>query len=126
MEKKSSVGIMIVGIVLIVWPLLYLLKIPMILLHLDRFYPFSILPDIPKPIFVLQKLLYMICGIGILRLVKLARILVVYISLLGILMWVAAILLKTPPVLLNKIIHIVVYAVLCWFLTRLKVKEQFK
>jgi hypothetical protein len=124
--KKKSAGIIIIGIVIIAWPLLYLLKIPIMLLHLDHFYPFSILPNIPKPIFILQKVLYIICGIGILRLVRVARILVICISILGILMWIAAILLKTPPVLLNKIIHIVAYAAFCWFFTRPKVKEQFK
>ena len=126
MEKKKSIGITIIGAVLIVWPSLYLLKIPITLLNLDRFYLLSMLPNIPKPIFIIQKVLYIICGIGILRLAKLARILVVYISLFGIVMWIAAIFLKTPPVLLNKIIHIVVYMSLCWFLSRPKIKEQFK
>ena len=126
MEKKRSVGITIIGSLLIIWPLLYLLKIPMILLNLDRFFLISRLPDIQKPIFVLQKTLYIICGIGILRLAKLARVFVIYISLFGIVMWVADIILKIHPGLLNKIIHIVVYMSFCWILTRPRVKEQFK
>jgi len=126
MQKKGSVGIMIIGIILIVWPLLYLLKIPLKLLNLDQFYLISVLPDIQNPIFVLQKVLYIVCGIGILKLAKLARIFVVYICLLGIVLWAAAIFLQTSTVLLNKIIHILVYAAFCWFLTRPKIKEQFK
>ncbi len=126
MQKKRSAGITIIGSILIVWPLLFLLKIFMVSLNLGHFHLVSMLPDIQKPIFALQKVLYIICGIGILRLVKLARVFVVCISLFGIVMWAAAIILKTSPVLLNKIIHIVAYMAFYWFLTRPKVKEQFK
>jgi hypothetical protein len=126
MEKKRPMGITIIGIVLIVWPSLYLLRIFMTLCNLNSPYFISMLPDIQKPIFVLMKVLYIICGIGILRLARLARILVICISLFGIVMWIAAIILQTPLALLNKLMHIVIYMGLCGYFTRPKVKEQFK
>ncbi|MDD5096868.1 MAG: hypothetical protein PHU59_00045 [Candidatus Omnitrophica bacterium] len=126
MQKKRSNGITLIGIILIVWPLLFLLKVFLVSLNLNHFYLVSILPDIQRPVFALQKVLYIICGIGILRLAKWARVWVLCISGFGIIMWVAAIILKTSPTLPNKIIHILAYLVFCWLLTRAKVKEQFK
>jgi hypothetical protein len=126
MQKKRSKGVTLIGIILIAWPLLFLLKVLLVSANLNHIYFVSILPDIQRPVFALQKVLYIICGLGILRLMKWSRVLVICISGFGIIMWIAAVIFKTPPALLNKLMHILVYLVFCWFFTREKVKEQFK
>jgi hypothetical protein len=126
MEKKRSPGVTISGIVFIIWPIFYLVRIAMASLNLTNCLFFSFLPNISNPIFLLQKLLFILCGIGILRLAKWGRILVLCISSFGIVVWVAAIIVKSPLSLMNKLLHVIIYVFLCWFFTRPKIKEQFK
>ena len=127
MDKKRSPGVTLCGVLFIIWPLFYLVRVFLSSLRLTQFTFFSFLPDIQNPVFFIQKILFIACGIGILRLKKWARILALCISLFGIVVWLLiTIIFRSPLPLANKIVHIVIYVFLGWFFSLPKVKEQFK
>ena len=126
MGKKIPISIAIIATLLIVWPLLYLIRISAPPQMLSKLHLLPVLPDISKPQFLLQKLLFIICGIGLLRLQKWSRILALLISLYGIIIWVMAFITKTNLSLVNKVSHLAIYLFLYWFFLRPKVKGEFK
>ena len=126
MGKKMPIGIAIIGILFIVWPLLYLIRITAPSQALAKLHILPLLPDISKPQFLFQKLLFIICGIGLLGLQKWSRVLALLISLYGIIIWLMAFILKSNLPLANKIAHLVLYLFLCWFFLRPKIRVEFK
>jgi hypothetical protein len=126
MDKKRSIGLTVIGILLIVWPFLYLLRMVFSSSGLSRHSFFYYLPDVSNPVLFFQKLLFIVSGIGILMLKKWARILTLCISLYGIIIWILAIAVKSHLSLTNKAAHIIFYASLCWLLALPRIKERFR
>ena len=126
MEKRRSIWLMVAGILFIAWPLFYFVRVVLISLNLTDNIFFYFLPDIPNPAFFCQKLLFIICGIGILKLKKWAMMLALLISLFGIVIWIIAIVFKSPVALASKMAHLIFYVLLGCFFSLPKMKEQFK
>ena len=126
MEKGRSIWLTLAGILFIAWPLFYFVRVILISLNLTGNIFFSLLPDIPNPAFFFQKLLFIICGAGILMLKKWARILALLISLFGIVIWIIAIVFKSPVPMASKMAHLIFYVLLGYFFSLPKIKEQFK
>jgi hypothetical protein len=126
MKKKIPAGIAIIGILFIVWPLFYLVRIAAPANVLNKLHLLPLLPDISVPQFLFQKLLFIICGIGLLRLQKWSRLLALLISLFGIIIWIVAFFSKAPHLsLVNKIAHLAIYLLLSWYFLLPKTKKQF-
>jgi hypothetical protein len=126
MKKEIPTSIAIIGILFIIWPLFYLIRIAFPPQVLNKFHLLPLLPDISMPQFLFQKLLFIICGIGLLRLQKWSRLLVLLISLFGIIIWIVAFFSKTPHLtLINKIAHLAIYLFLSWYFWLPKTKKQF-
>ena len=126
MEKKKSIWLTLAGILFIAWPLFYFVRVIFISLSLTDNVIFTFLPDIPNPAFFFQKLLFVACGVGILMLKKWARMLALIISLFGIVIWIIAIVFKSPVPLASKMAHLIFYVLLGYFFSLPKIKEQFK
>ncbi|MCX5701293.1 MAG: hypothetical protein NTZ63_07120 [Candidatus Omnitrophica bacterium] len=129
MDKKRSVGVAVFGCLLIFFPFSQEVIVSVNFLvnsySLKLFIPHHIKTWISYPLFPVSQIVYIVTGIGILRVKEWARLLAVILGFGGI--FTNLIFLTQPPIsLFVKLYIIIIHILLVYFFTRSKVKVQFK
>ena len=129
MNKIKSM-VTILGILMLMFSLFHYFY--MLLEFIKSSIPLSLLPKnifiefLHNPLIVLSRIVFIICGIGVLQTKEWARKLTIYLSSLGLLLSIFFIpFMKNIPIW-AKLINIIFYGLCYIFFISPKVKEQFK
>ena len=129
MRIRISIWIKAFGVMLILFSFIYYIE--SVIYSLNKSVPFTLLLHnikqrcISNPLIPLYQLIYFICGMGVIRFQEWARKFVVYISFIGFLLGMAAIIFLAPFTLYSKISLIFWNMLFYIFFSRPKVKKEF-